>query len=100
MNIFDKFDIEPGQTFENITDQRGYEYDLEINSDGTVNISSFEGHNDDVEVSCTALSMLINGECEYPLDVDEWDEWIESENDEAFKAGILSLSNQNNSIEM
>ena len=58
-------------------DKRGKEYELEINEDGTVNIFSEEGQNCNVEVSGNALQMLKNGDCEYPLDVDEWDEWLE-----------------------
>ena len=57
-------------------DKRGKEYELEINEDGTVNIFSEEGQNCNVEVSGNALWMLKNGDCEYPLDVDEWDEWL------------------------
>ena len=60
-----------------VIDKRGHEYELEINEDGTVNIFSFEGQNCNVEVSGNALWMLKNGDCEYPLDVDEWDEWLE-----------------------
>lgn len=37
---------------------------------------SSEGQNCNVEVSGNALWMLKNGDCEYPLDVDEWDEWL------------------------
>lgn len=63
-------------------DRRGKEYDLEINENGTVNIFSSEGFNLNVEISGNALHMLEHGECEYPLDVDEWDEWMkQKEND-------------------
>ena len=60
-----------------VIDKRGKEYELEINENGTVNIFSEEGQNYNVEVSGNALWMLKNGDCEYPLDVDEWDEWLE-----------------------
>lgn len=59
-----------------VTDKRGKEYKLEINEDGTVNIFSEEGQNCNVEVSINALRMLQTGDCDYPLSVDEWDEWI------------------------
>lgn len=65
-----------GQTYE-CTDKRGVEYELQINEDGTVSIYSAEGQNCDVEVSGNALNMLKTGDCEYPLDVDEWDEWLQ-----------------------
>lgn len=59
-----------------VTDKRGNEYEITINDDGTVNIYSFEGQNCNVEVSGNALHMLKNGDCDCPLDVDEWDIWL------------------------
>ena len=59
-----------------VIDKRGKGYELEINDDGTVNIFLEEGQNCNVDVSGNALWMLKNGDGEYPLDVDEWDEWI------------------------
>lgn len=66
-----------GKVF-NCIDRRGIEYDLEVNEeDNTVCIYSSEGQLNDVEVSGNALHMLKNGDCDYPLDVDEWDEWLQ-----------------------
>lgn len=59
-----------------VIDKRGIEYTFEENDDGTVNIRSIEGEHLNIEVSGNAFWMLRTGDCEYPLDVDEWDEWI------------------------
>ena len=59
-----------------VIDKRGKKYEYEENEAGTINIRSAEGEYLNTDVSSNAKWMLRTGDCEYPLDVDEWDEWI------------------------
>jgi len=61
-----------------IKDERGKPYDVFVSPDKhKVSVFSQEGKNERQDVSGNAVDLLIRGECEYPLDVDEWDIWLQ-----------------------